>query len=100
MDEMQRRTYEDASLEEVLAIDDYRSSIAECGISASNRKSLTTREMQILCWVVAGKTNKQMARMLSRSQRMVEYHRNRLMRKLNARNAAELVRQAFTMGIL
>ena len=32
--------------------------------------------------------------MLSRSHRTIEYHRNRLMRKLNAHNAAELVKLA------
>ncbi|HEC04119.1 MAG TPA: response regulator transcription factor [Phycisphaerales bacterium] len=63
-------------------------------------KHLTAREMQILQSIVAGKTNKQIARMLSRSQRTVEYHRNRLMRKLDAHSPAELVKNAITMGIL
>ena len=61
---------------------------------------LTARETQILQSIVAGQTNKQIARMLSRSQRTVEYHRNRLMRKLNAHTAAELVRKAIAMGIV
>ena len=61
---------------------------------------LTRREMQILKSIVAGQTNKQMARTLCRSQRTIEYHRNRLMRKLNAHNSAELVRQAIAMGIV
>ena len=61
---------------------------------------LTAREMQILQSIIAGKTNKQIARMLSRSQRTVEYHRNRLMRKLNAHTAAELVKRAIALGIL
>jgi len=61
---------------------------------------LTRREMQIMKSIVAGQTNKQMARTLCRSQRTVEYHRNRLMRKLNAHNSAELVRLAIAMGIV
>ncbi|MEA3225195.1 MAG: LuxR C-terminal-related transcriptional regulator [Planctomycetota bacterium] len=61
---------------------------------------LTMRETQILQQIVAGKTNKEIARMLSRSQRTIEYHRCRLMRKLNAHSAAELVKQAIAMGIL
>ena len=61
---------------------------------------LTAREMQILQSIVAGKTNKQIARMLSRSQRTVEYHRNRLVRRLNAHSPAELVKNAIAMGIL
>ncbi len=62
-------------------------------------KPLTKREIQILQSILAGKTNKQIARALSRSCRTIEYHRNRLMRKLNAHNAAELVKRALAMGI-
>lgn len=61
--------------------------------------NLTAREMQILQSIVSGKTNKQIARKLSRSQRTVEYHRNRLMRKLKAHSAAELVKKAIELGI-
>jgi len=60
---------------------------------------LTKREVQILRSILAGKTNKQIALMLSRSRRTIEYHRNRLMRKLNARNTVELVKRAVAMGI-
>ncbi|MHC4244572.1 MAG: response regulator transcription factor [Planctomycetota bacterium] len=61
---------------------------------------LTKREVQILRSILAGKTNKQIALMLSRSRRTIEYHRNRLMRKLDARNAVELVKRAVAMGIV
>lgn len=78
----------DASLEKVL-------------VSGSViNEPLTTHETQILRSIVAGKTNKQIAQVLCRSQRTIEYHRNRLMRKLNAHSAAELVKQALAMGIL
>ncbi len=60
---------------------------------------LTKREVQILRSILAGKTNKQIALMLSRSRRTIEYHRNRLMRKLNAHNTVELVKRAVAMGI-
>ncbi|MBN1806858.1 MAG: response regulator transcription factor [Sedimentisphaerales bacterium] len=60
---------------------------------------LTRREVQILRSILAGKTNKQIALMLSRSRRTIEYHRNRLMRKLNAHNTVELVKRAVAMGI-
>lgn len=62
-------------------------------------ESLTKREIQILSSILAGKTNKQIAQMLSRSCRTIEYHRNRLMRKLNAHNTAELVKRAVALGI-
>ena len=60
---------------------------------------LTKREAQILRSILAGKTNKQIALRLSRSRRTIEYHRNRLMRKLNAHNTVELVKRAVAMGI-
>lgn len=60
---------------------------------------LTKREMEVLKFIVAGKTNKKIARMLCRTERTVEYHRNRLMRKFNAHNAADLVKRAITKGI-
>jgi DNA-binding NarL/FixJ family response regulator len=61
---------------------------------------LTRRECEILLLIAAGQTNKQIARQLSRSERTVEYHRNRLMRKMAAHNAAELVRKAIVSGIV
>jgi DNA-binding NarL/FixJ family response regulator len=61
-------------------------------------ETLTKREIQILHSILAGKTNKQIALMLSRSRRTIEYHRNRLMRKLNANNTVELVKRAVAMG--
>ena len=63
-------------------------------------KLLTSRETEILQLIVAGKTNKEIARSLCRSERTVEYHRNRLMRKLNAHNAADLVKRAIAMRIM
>ena len=60
---------------------------------------LTKREAEILQLIVSGKTNKEIAAMLCRTQRTVEYHRNCLMHKLGAHNAAELVKRAIAMGI-
>jgi DNA-binding NarL/FixJ family response regulator len=68
--------------------------------NAANAASLTKRESEILRLIVEGQTNKQIARRLSRSERTVEYHRNRLMRKMAAHNAAELVRQAIVSGVV
>lgn len=61
---------------------------------------LTRREEQILRLIVSGKTNKQIAKSICRSERTVEYHRNRLMRKIGAGNAADLVKRAIVMGII
>ena len=54
--------------------------------------SLTPREREVLDMVVAGKLNKSIAYELSISQRTVEVHRARLMKKMGARNMAELMR--------
>lgn len=53
---------------------------------------LTPRELQVLELVVAGATNKRVARALKISPRTVEVHRMRIMSKLRAGNVADLVR--------
>ncbi|MGD0193025.1 MAG: LuxR C-terminal-related transcriptional regulator [Rhizomicrobium sp.] len=55
---------------------------------------LTPREREILDLLVEGRLNKVIAYRLSISPRTVEAHRAQIMRKLNARNIAELVRIA------
>jgi len=60
---------------------------------------LTRREAEILKLIVSGKTNKEIGRILYRTRRTIEYHRNRLMRKLDAHNAADLVKRTMAMGI-
>ena len=60
---------------------------------------LTKRELEILKLIIAGKTNKEIAVIFCRSQRTIEYHRNRLMRKFDAHNSASLVKRAIALGI-
>lgn len=61
---------------------------------------LTRRETLILQSILAGQTNKQIARALCRSRRTIEYHRHQLMQKLNAHSAADLVRGAIALGLV
>ena len=56
------------------------------------RELLTRREREVLGQVAAGASNKEAGRMLDISPRTVEVHRSRIMEKLGARNAADLVR--------
>lgn len=56
--------------------------------------TLTSRERQILQYVVDGRTNKEIAVDLGLSFRTVEVHRRHVMEKIGARNTAELVRLA------
>ncbi len=68
-------------------------------ISGKLADSLTKREAVILKLILAGMTNKKIAQKLFRSERTIEYHRHRLMRKVGARTAADLVKRAITMGL-
>ena len=62
--------------------------------------ALTTREREVLQLVAEGKRNQEIAAIMSRSIHTVRSHRARLMRKLGARNATELVTAAEERGLL
>lgn len=53
---------------------------------------LTRREKEVLKEITDGSSNKEVGRKLGISPRTVEVHRARIMEKLGARNAADLVR--------
>lgn len=53
--------------------------------------NLTPREREISMHIVNGLTCKEVAKKLAISHRTVEVHRARLMKKLQAKNSAELV---------
>ncbi len=61
---------------------------------------LSTREQEVLQLIAEGKRNREIAETMSRSIHTVRSHRARLMRKLGARNATELVRTAEERGLL
>jgi len=61
---------------------------------------LTVREKEILAHIVDGESNGQIAASLSLSVKTVGWHRTNLMSKLNAHNAAELVRMALERGLV
>lgn len=61
---------------------------------------LTHREQEILEYIALGKTNSQIAVMLSISVKTVEWHRANVMSKLNAHSVAELVRYAIQLGLI
>ena len=60
------------------------------------RDRLTPRERQVLGEIAAGASNKEAGSHLHISPRTVEVHRARIMEKLAAKNAADLVRIVFT----
>jgi FixJ family two-component response regulator len=57
-----------------------------------NREALTAREQDVLDQLVTGATNKEAGRELGISHRTIEIHRARIMEKLGAKTAADLVR--------
>ena len=62
--------------------------------SESGQKPLTKREREVLSLISEGCSNKQGALQMSISPRTFESHRAEAMRKLGARNTADLVRKA------
>jgi FixJ family two-component response regulator len=61
--------------------------------------SLTAREKEVLGLVTAGLLNKQIAAELAISEVTVKMHRGNIMRKMQARSLADLVRMADLLGI-
>ena len=56
--------------------------------------SLTARERQVMLQVASGRPNKQIAAELKLSEVTVKVHRRHVMRKMNAKSLADLVRMA------
>ena len=64
---------------------------------SSRMEALSEREREVLRLVAGGASNKQIAARLDLSIKTVEAHRSRLMKKLGARNMAELMQLAMTV---
>ncbi len=61
--------------------------------------SLTPREREVLCHVVAGQLNKQIAADLRIAEKTIKVHRGRVMEKMGASSLAGLVAMAARIGI-
>ncbi|MDF0668872.1 MAG: response regulator transcription factor [Nitrospira sp.] len=61
---------------------------------------ITPRQREILRLVALGHTNREIAASLDISVRTVEVHRFNLMRRLDVRNVAQLLRQALQNNLL
>ena len=64
----------------------------DVGGQGPRSKRLTPREQEVLRLIVGGSSNKAIGRNLGISPRTIEVHRARIMDKLGARNAVDLVR--------
>lgn len=61
---------------------------------------LTTREREVLQLVAEGLTNKEIAARLGISVKTTENHRHHIMAKIGARNATDLTREAYRLGLI
>lgn len=73
---------------------DLRQEAEQRGIAAARLAALSPREGEVLELLVAGKMNKAIAAELGISAKTVEDHRASIMRKMQVRSVAELVRLA------
>ncbi len=71
--------------------------ITDRHLISSRMAALSEREREVLRMVAGGASNKQIAARLDLSIKTVEAHRSRLMKKLGARNMAELMQLAMTV---
>lgn len=92
------------AIAEVSAGRRYVSPLATRSLNAFARKgevkSLSPREREIVTFIAAGKTTREISEELHISIKTVETHRQRIMEKLNCHKAAELVAIAMKEGLL
>lgn len=77
---------------------EHRAKQASLSCLRKHHETLTPREQEVMALVVSGLMNKQIAAQLGLSEITVKVHRASIMRKMNAKSLAELVRQADALG--
>jgi two-component system response regulator NreC len=80
-------------------LDDYVRQLADKGIT-DRYDALSAREREIFQLIAEGKTNKEIAALLSVSPSTVETHRGHIMEKLDLHSAAEIVLYAVRKGVI
>lgn len=76
-----------------------RSASAALGDLRASYQTLTSREREVMTYVVSGLMNKQVAGALGLSEITVKIHRGNVMRKMGVRTLPDLVRMAEVLGI-
>lgn len=84
------------------AVERHRAQRRERALVAELRQrftALTQREREVMALVSTGRVNKQIAAELGISEATVKVHRGQIMRKMQAKSLAQLVRIADTLGL-
>ena len=84
------------------AVERHRAQRREAALVAELRQrfaALTQREREVMALVSAGRVNKQIASDLGISEATVKVHRGQIMRKMQSKSLAQLVRIADTLGL-
>jgi two-component system, NarL family, response regulator NreC len=82
-----------------MLVEDYMRQMRERKVEDSY-ELLTTREREILQLLAEGKSNKEVAALLSLSLYTVETHRGNILQKLNLHGTAELILYAIRKGVI
>lgn len=80
------------------ALNSYKQTKKE--LKKKEKIQLTKREYEVLYDISNGLKSQQIAEKLFISERTVEAHRSNIMKKLDAKNMAELIKKAMTLGLL
>ncbi len=89
-----------AAIAQAITIDTEARRVQAHGAELQHRfSSLTQREREVCCHVVAGRLNKQIAYDLGTCEQTIKVHRMRIMEKLRVRSLAELVTLAGEAGL-
>lgn len=81
-----------------VVLNDYAQEVREA--DRSRTPELSKREQEVLVLIADGHSNREIAEQLGVSSRTVETHRERIMRKLDIHNVAELTKFAIAKGIV
>ena len=66
----------------------------------TRKRTLTTRQREVLQLLAEGRTAKEIATTLNISSRTVEFHKSQVLTQLNLQTSADLVKYALTHGIV
>ena len=88
------------AIREVAAGRRYFPNKAAVDAAALDNERLTPREREVLQLIAEGKKSREIAQIMTRSLHTVRNHRARLMKKLGAHSAAELVKAAAELGLV